>query len=259
MSAAPIDTILAMLPKVRQRQPGQWSACCPAHDDTGPSLSIRETPEGAVLLHCFAGCQTHDVVAALGLDIAALFPPRELSGHEPKHPPRLLTAGQALELLDSEAHLVAVAGANVLHGVVLTQADIMPVHSVDAARTWRAKNIAPTMHGHTKRQAAPPSPTGALPQALALLDIAAAALASGQTIDALVPVLRLALRAVPEHERDPDVLLPAEVMDVLTAEVFDAIEQQDTPQAGRADMTDDEAAEMGRFWYQVAAGEIRPA
>jgi len=24
-----------------------------------------------------------------------------------------------------------------------------------------------------------------------------------------------------------------------------------------ADMTDDEAAEMGRFWYQVAAGEIR--
>lgn len=134
----------------------------------------------------------------------------------------------------------------------------MPVHSVDAARTWRAINIAPTMHGHIKRQAAAPtpSPSQALPHALALLDIAAAALASGQSIDALVPVLRLALRAVPEHEREPDMMLPVEVMEVLTADVFNAIAHQDTH---HTDMTDDEAAEVGRFWYQVAAGEMRLA
>ena len=134
----------------------------------------------------------------------------------------------------------------------------MPVTDVEAARTWRAINIAPTMHGHIKRQAAPPtpSPSQALPHALALLDIAAAALASGQTIDALVPVLRLALRAVPEHERDPDMMLQREVMDVLVADVFNAIKQQDAP---HTDMTDDEAAEVGRFWYQVAAGEMRLA
>lgn len=134
----------------------------------------------------------------------------------------------------------------------------MPVTDVEAARTWRAINIAPTMHGHIKRQAASvtPSPSQALPHALALLDIAAAALASGQTIDALVPVLRLALRAVPEHERDPDMMLQREVMDVLTADVFNAIKHQDT---AHTDMTDDEAAEVGRFWYQVAAGEMRLA
>jgi hypothetical protein len=134
----------------------------------------------------------------------------------------------------------------------------MPVHSVEAARAWRAINIAPTMHGHIKRQAASvtPSPSQALPHALALLDIAAAALASGQTIDALVPVLRLALRAVPEHERDPDMMLQREVMEVLTADVFNAIKHQDT---AHTDMTDDEAAEVGRFWYQVAAGEMRLA
>ena len=134
----------------------------------------------------------------------------------------------------------------------------MPVTDVEAARTWRAINIAPTMHGHIKRQAASvtPSPSQALPHALALLDIAAGALASGQTIDALVPVLRLALRAVPEHERDPDMMLQREVMDVLVADVFNAIKQQDAP---HTDMTDDEAAEVGRFWYQVAAGEMRLA
>jgi hypothetical protein len=151
----------------------------------------------------------------------------------------------------------------------------MPVHSVEAARTWRAINIAPTMHNYTKRNPTrQPSPSGALPHALALLNVAAAALASGQSIDALVPVLRLALRAVPEPERDPDMMLPAEVMDVLTHDVFAAIEHQDAPRAGRADysnddgkvsfvtgadMTDDEADEMGRFWYQVAAGEMRLA
>ena len=123
MSAAPIDNVLAALEKVRQRAPGQWSARCPAHSDKGPSLSVRESTEGAVLLHCFAGCGVASIVAAMGLDMADLFPPRTLSGREPKRTPRLLTPAQALELLDSEALLVAVAAANVAHGVVLTQAD----------------------------------------------------------------------------------------------------------------------------------------
>jgi hypothetical protein len=64
------------------------------------------------------------VVAALGLDMSELFPPRQVTGNEPKRTPRLLTAGQALELLDREAHLVAVAAANVLHGVVLSDDDL---------------------------------------------------------------------------------------------------------------------------------------
>ena len=124
MSAAPIDTILQLLVKVRQRQPGQWSARCPAHDDDGPSLSIREGTDGAVLLHCFAGCAVGAVVAALGLDMSELFPPRQVTGNEPKRTPRLLSHAQALELLEREAYLVSVAAANVLHGVVLNQQDL---------------------------------------------------------------------------------------------------------------------------------------
>lgn len=123
MSAAPIDRILPMLAKVKQRQPGQWSACCPAHDDTGPSLSVRELPDGSVLVYCFAGCGAAAVVAALGLEMADLFPPKEKTGREPTRYPRLLTAGQALELLEKEALLVAVAAGNVRRGVALTQAD----------------------------------------------------------------------------------------------------------------------------------------
>ncbi len=124
MTAAPIDNVLPLLRKVRQRQPGQWSARCPAHDDAGPSLSVREGADGSVLLHCFAGCAVGAVVDALGLEMSGLFPPRQLSGREPKRQPRLLSAAQALELLSGEAYLVAVCAGNVLHGVALTQADL---------------------------------------------------------------------------------------------------------------------------------------
>ncbi|MFM7698894.1 MAG: CHC2 zinc finger domain-containing protein, partial [Limnohabitans sp.] len=54
MKLTPIELVLSRLDKVRQRQVGQWSACCPSHKDTTPSLSVRETEDGAVLLHCFA-------------------------------------------------------------------------------------------------------------------------------------------------------------------------------------------------------------
>ena len=78
MSTAPITKILAQMTKVRQRQPGQYSACCPAHDDKSPSLSVRETPDGAVLLYCFSGCPVSEVVNALGLEMSDLFPPRQV-------------------------------------------------------------------------------------------------------------------------------------------------------------------------------------
>jgi putative DNA primase/helicase len=52
------------------------SAQCPAHEDKEPSLSITEKDDGQVLLHCQAGCPIEDVLAALHLSKADLFPPR---------------------------------------------------------------------------------------------------------------------------------------------------------------------------------------
>lgn len=120
----PIDLILQGLTKVRQRQPGQYSACCPAHDDKGPSLSVRENPDGAVLLYCHAGCTAPEITGALGLDMADLFPPKDTPPNAPKRLARLLTAGQALELLAVESNLIAVTAGNIGHGVPLSRADI---------------------------------------------------------------------------------------------------------------------------------------
>jgi hypothetical protein len=42
-----------------------WMARCPAHDDSSPSLAIRAGRHGKVLVRCHAGCDQHDVIAAL--------------------------------------------------------------------------------------------------------------------------------------------------------------------------------------------------
>ena len=133
---APIDLILSLLPKARQRQPGQYSAPCPAHDDKSPSLTVREFPSGAVGVFCFAGCTTAAVMAALGLEMSDLFPPREKSGREPKRQPRLLTAGQALELLQAEATFIAVAAGNLSIGVVLTPPERERLRQAAARIGW---------------------------------------------------------------------------------------------------------------------------
>lgn len=41
-----------------------WMACCPAHDDRNPSLSLTER-NGRILVHCHAGCSQEAVIDAL--------------------------------------------------------------------------------------------------------------------------------------------------------------------------------------------------
>src|SRR5215203_1975453 len=46
---------------------------CPAHNDrNSPSLSLK-AENGRLLLHCFAGCRTEDIVSELGLQMKDLF------------------------------------------------------------------------------------------------------------------------------------------------------------------------------------------
>jgi hypothetical protein len=69
------DRLLDRLEGVRKAGRG-WIARCPAHADRSASLSISEGDDGRVLLHDFAGCEVADVLAAVGLTLADLFPDR---------------------------------------------------------------------------------------------------------------------------------------------------------------------------------------
>lgn len=69
----PADIVLPRLAFFDGRA-GDWHACCPAHNDHRPSLSVRETSDGTLLIHCHAGCETDEVMAAIGLTTKYLFP-----------------------------------------------------------------------------------------------------------------------------------------------------------------------------------------
>lgn len=70
---------------------GKGMCCCPAHNDRTPSLGLRLGKQ-AILLHCFAGCETSEVLAAFaarGVPIRTLFggPTEKILYVEPRSGP----------------------------------------------------------------------------------------------------------------------------------------------------------------------------
>jgi len=53
-----------------------WMAKCPAHDDRNPSLHVTRGDSHPVVLHCFAGCEPHEVLQQLGLRWEDVMEPR---------------------------------------------------------------------------------------------------------------------------------------------------------------------------------------
>ena len=115
MSAA--DKVLPLLDKVRKSGPSSWTARCPAHDDRGPSLSVKMADDGKLLMHCFAGCSVYEVVGVLGLTPADLFPARpEEPGGGSQRRRRPWTAVDLLRLAAFEASVAVVVTADMLAG-----------------------------------------------------------------------------------------------------------------------------------------------
>ena len=51
---------------------------CPGHEDSKASLQVYEGSDGKILLHCFAGCTTATVLAAMNLTLKDLFPDKKV-------------------------------------------------------------------------------------------------------------------------------------------------------------------------------------
>lgn len=138
-----VDNLLSRLDKVRQSSPDSWMACCPAHEDKSASLSIRHA-DGKTLIHCFAGCSVHEVIAAIGLEISDLFPPRESYGNPERRP---FPAMDALRGIAFEALVVSAAASALLAGHPFTQVDRERL-SMAAARIQSALSaVMPQMKG----------------------------------------------------------------------------------------------------------------
>jgi hypothetical protein len=118
-----VDSLLSRLHGARRTGEGRWLACCPAHQDRRPSLSVRELPDGRVLLHDFGGCGAVAVLDALGLTLADLFPERlpEPAGGFRRAP--RIPASDVLIALAHEVNVAAIIAAQVADKRVVGEAD----------------------------------------------------------------------------------------------------------------------------------------
>ncbi len=93
-NADPVQAFLTSLKCVRQAGPDQWMARCPAHDDEHASLSIARGRDGRALIDCKANCKTADVLKAVGMTMADLFPTSSPAGDRKPSPAARATAAK---------------------------------------------------------------------------------------------------------------------------------------------------------------------
>jgi putative DNA primase/helicase len=67
-----VGEILSKVRNPRVAGKDRYMACCPAHDDVRPSLSIALGEKGIVLF-CHGGCKVEEVCKALGIEMSQLF------------------------------------------------------------------------------------------------------------------------------------------------------------------------------------------
>jgi len=73
------------------------SVRCPSHEDGTASLSIGRSRDGGVILKCFAGCRTEDIVARMGLTMKDLFAETKPTPGYKWHPPAVTAATTSSE------------------------------------------------------------------------------------------------------------------------------------------------------------------
>lgn len=106
------EALLSRCDKVRSTGNGTWIACCPAHEDKTPSMTVRELSDGRVLVHCFGGCEVDQILSAVGLGFDALFPDRSPEDARAIRAP--FPAADVLAALASELEIIIVIAGDML-------------------------------------------------------------------------------------------------------------------------------------------------
>lgn len=115
-----LNTLLSRLEKVQRIGNNRYKACCPAHDDHSPSLAIKDE-DGRILLHCFSGCETLDVLAAIDLDYSDLMPDKSMGNFKANKKP--FYAMDILSIIRHEANITYMFASDMSRGVALNSID----------------------------------------------------------------------------------------------------------------------------------------
>lgn len=114
MTSSPAELLLSHLEGVRRVGKDRFVACCPAHGDKHPSLAIRETDDGVLLIHCFAGCEVSSILGSISLDVSDLYPKNEVSNRKAERRP--FSANDLILLAAWESLLASIIASDVARG-----------------------------------------------------------------------------------------------------------------------------------------------
>jgi len=120
----PIDTLLPLLQEVRKTGNDKWIARCPSHEDTTPSLSIKERDDEALLIYCHALCAPAHIMAAVGLELKDLYPQKMLPANYPYQRSRQKSHREILADLREEVLVLSIGFAQLKQGHLLTLEDL---------------------------------------------------------------------------------------------------------------------------------------
>ena len=115
-----------------QKRGDQYKACCPVHESISrSSLSIRETEDGRILIHCFGGCEPLEILRVCGLEMADLFTKRIDHNTTPEQKHRLSELARSSSTKLAAKELIRMATILVMGMKMLKEGK--PITEQDAA------------------------------------------------------------------------------------------------------------------------------
>ena len=118
-----IDSLLSRVKGLKKTSSATWMCKCPSHQDRLPSLSIRLAEDGRVLVNCFGGCSTDDVLGAVGLEMTDLFDDGPLYHRAKPLKGAKVFPRDVLKLLRTEIMIVAISSFDLRKGKKLSDVD----------------------------------------------------------------------------------------------------------------------------------------
>lgn len=172
--------------------------------------------------------------------------------HQHAVPPRLSRAALARELGVDKAMVTRHAKRG------------MPVHSVEAAKAWRAENLSlahrkdmnPARDWHRFKAGTPAADRESLERVAKLMEVGEAALKAGR-FELVRGAIVEAMSAVPSYLQAQCPCSIA-VMDALCDPVIRAVGKGQALSWLSAPLPNEEEADMGAFWFSAAIGEVVP-
>lgn len=124
-----VEDFLSRLKKVRKSGPGEWLACCPAHDDRSPSLGVKQGDDGRILVKCFALCSFEDICGAAGVRPSDMMPESvRMNGENlPRMPFSPLTCMKAMAF---NAQILCIIAEDIAAGREVPRADIETAYKI---------------------------------------------------------------------------------------------------------------------------------